>query len=157
MPGNFGLQGLRPIVSLQNVVGPVEQVRIRVPEFFPGVFTHAFHPFVNQQEVRPGNRLVVEVGLAVSGGEVFQTVAEPLERIQDRILSQVQPDGPDVIPMLKISRGQGACFELSNELDVVHLFMAAPCRACIRSAHLLLFFLGLTPAATRSTFFSTSR
>src|SRR5215475_8159320 len=72
----IGSERFIAVIRLENAVGPVEEIRVRKTEFLPGLITQQSHALVNQQNVCPGNGLVIEIGSTVRRCKMFQSVAE---------------------------------------------------------------------------------
>src|SRR5262249_33588135 len=78
------------------------------------------HPLVDQEEVGPGDRLVVEAGVAVEGGEALEPLGEAGEGREGRMAPQVDPGQADVIPVVERGVGQRAALEVAHEFVVSH-------------------------------------
>src|SRR4051812_6588397 len=78
------------------------------------------HPLVDQEQVRPGDRLVVEPRVAVEGGEALQRGGEARQRLERRVPPQVDPGQPHVVAVVELGVGEGAVLEASREVVVVH-------------------------------------
>src|SRR5271163_4625772 len=91
LAGRFRPQSVFTVVLLQNAVIPVQQIRIRQPEFPPSLaLAGTRHSFLNQQNVRPCNRLVVQPRLAVRRSTARWPVRQSAEHIQHRRRAQRQ-------------------------------------------------------------------
>jgi hypothetical protein len=78
------------------------------------------YAFMDQEDIGPGNGLMVKIWLSVGGGKTFQAGGKPAERFQDGIALQIYPDNPDVVLMMKVFAPQRATFEALDELFIFH-------------------------------------
>jgi len=80
------------------------------------------HPLVNQREIRPGDRLVIEPRFSVMGREAAEIRGEAMQRVDEqRLRAQILPHHTHVIGVMKLRRGKGAVFESCDE--VAHDFL----------------------------------
>src|SRR5438552_1386371 len=96
-------QGLIPVVRLEDVVPPIKKVRVCVDKVLPALFaTVAHHSFMNQEDIGPGDGLVIEVRFPVGVGEALQAGGEPGQCFQHWLAAQIEPHHPDVVWVMKV-------------------------------------------------------
>src|SRR2546421_3835902 len=88
--GQVRTKRLFTIERLEHAVLPIEQVRVRRRKCFPALEASvSFYALVDEKNVGPGNRLVIEIGLAVGRRKAFQTLGKPGQSFQQRITTQI--------------------------------------------------------------------
>lgn len=106
---------------------PGQQICVCRCEILPAPLPASpLHALVDEKEVRPGDRLVVQARLAEAGREPLQGLGKTRQRRSGRFLVQEKPGGPNVIAMAKIFLRQRARFKRVEEAAVV--------RAAVRQA-----------------------
>src|SRR5260370_25691318 len=91
----------------------------------------AEYAFLNQEDGRPGDGLVIKAWFPLSGGEALQGGGKFLQRVERGISGKIGKDNADVIGMVKRSAGSAAVLELLDDLVVGHCrFTLAPRAAC---------------------------
>src|SRR5207302_7063296 len=109
------------VVTIEDRRLPGEEIGVRGFERCEVLGRIAFHPFVDQQQVSPGDGVVIQARTAVVRREALQRFRETLQRLDQRQLAQVDPGQPDVIAMMKRVAGDLAAFKSGREFFVVHL------------------------------------
>ena len=75
---------------------------------------------MDQQQIRPGDGLVVEARHAVVRGEAAQRRREAVDRGEERMLAQIDPRQADVIGVMKVAVCDRASFERRLEFGIGH-------------------------------------
>jgi hypothetical protein len=115
------VERLFAVIGLQNAVFPIQQVRVSRDELFPALSAaRSSHPFMNQENVSPGNGLVIEIRFAMHGRKMFQPLGEAGEHFEHRVVAEIQPDHTDVLAMVKVLVRDSARLESFDELSVMH-------------------------------------
>jgi hypothetical protein len=77
------------------------------------------HAFVDQEQIRQRDRLVIEARGAVRGGEAAEARREPLERGEWRVTKQEEAGGANMVRMMEGLVGERARLEGGEEFVVV--------------------------------------
>src|SRR2546427_8519546 len=72
LPGQIGRQSLGAVVPVEDGWPPGEEIGIAAAELFPVGSGPPFDALMDQRDVGPGDRLVIEVRSAVMRGESFE-------------------------------------------------------------------------------------
>src|SRR5262249_32813263 len=78
------------------------------------------HALVDQEKVRPGDRLVVAVRVAMGTGKAPESPEKVSKGLQQGLAPEVQPREADMILMMKFLVRERARFEALDELSIVH-------------------------------------
>src|SRR5262245_29847109 len=78
------------------------------------------HALVNEQDVSPGDGLVVAILLARRGCEPPQARGDSIECYAQTVLPQVEPRQTDVLAVRKSAGRWSRSFECSDQLRVAH-------------------------------------
>src|SRR3954471_20249071 len=120
-PRPLGAEGLGIVIAVEDGGLPGEEIRIARRERLEGLPLGCVrHPLVDQEEVGPGDGLVVEAGMAVEDREALDPFGEAGEGRQDGVAPQVDPGQADVVPMVEFGVGQGTALEAADEFFVGH-------------------------------------
>jgi hypothetical protein len=126
-PGEIRTQCLRPVILLKDRRAPGQEVRVCRCEILPAPLAASpFHALVDEKEVCPGDRLVVQARLAVRSREPLQSLGKTRQRRGRRLFVQEKPGGPDMIAMAKIFLRQRARFKPVEEAAVVRVPVRGP-------------------------------
>src|SRR5277367_1233502 len=150
LAGRFRPQSVFTVVLLQNAVIPVQQIRIRQPEFPPSLaLAGTRHSFLNQQNVRPCNRLVVQPRLAVRRSVTLERLRKSTEHIQHWTSAQIQKYDLYVDAVTETVEGQRTVLELPNQVVVVIIAQRALPLAPLDGARAIQLRPSRTPAESR--------
>src|SRR5581483_289861 len=110
---------LRPVERVDDGWLPPEELRVCPAELLERLLPA--HPFVDQQQVRPRDRLVVESTRPMPCGEALERLRELPDRSQKRLLAEIDPGQAHVIGVMKLLHL--AALECAGERDIrrVHL------------------------------------
>ena len=75
-PRLFRLQRFDAVIRFEHTRFPPQQVRIPRGKGLPILRRLRLHPFVNEQQIRPRNRLVIQIRLPLGRREMFQISRE---------------------------------------------------------------------------------
>src|SRR5262245_9235470 len=111
-PREIRRERLLPVVGIEDRRLPREKIGVARRELVEGpAGAAALHTLADQEQIRPGDRLVVQAGLPFRLGEAPETPGEPVERRRRRKLAQVDPRRAHVIAVVKAILGKRRRFE----------------------------------------------
>src|SRR5215470_583378 len=151
------------VISFEDAVSPIKEIGVGVRKLLPASLPPiSFHSLMDQEYVRPCDRLVIDIGFPVRASKAFQPIGKPDERIEHGIAAQIQPGHSDVIRVMKAFVGERTSLELLEELFIIHnqeSIAVQNSRIYFRPPYLFLlrFTLLDTAKAFGSSLFSNSR
>ena len=125
LPRQIRRQSLLAVVDVEHRRFPGEEIRVPSFELVPGlVAVPPGHALVDQEEVRPGDGLVVETRLPVARGKGLQSFREAGQRGQRRFRLEVEPRKAYMVTVMQPRLRQRPVLESLNQF-VGHIVFSA--------------------------------
>src|SRR5438128_1155499 len=130
-PRQVRSERLRAVITVEDRWPPGQKIGVFAAKIVPGARRPPLHPLMDEDHIRPGDRLVIEHGLAVMRRESFQPFAEALQGLEGRDVAQIRPGNLDVFAMTECPVRQRAALEAVDQLALGHPRSASVCESAL--------------------------